>query len=136
MTESERTPLSIPGHQRHLAVLSSQVDLQPGGVRMADRGGDGLLGETDEDEQVAFIRLAQEAVTNTVRHSYATRLQIDLACEDGQVTLVARDDGVGAHTSELGNGLQGLRERFEDLGGELTVDGRHGFAVTGRLVST
>src|SRR5690625_3078704 len=89
-----------------------------------------------EDEQVAFIRLAQEAVTNTIRHSYATRLQIDLACEDGQVTLVARDDGVGAHTSELGNGLQGLRERFEDLGGELTVDGRHGFAVTGRLVST
>src|SRR5699024_12735242 len=64
-----------------------------------------------EDEQVAFIRLAQEAVTNTIRHSYATRLQIDLACEDGQVTLVARDDGVGAHTSELGNGLQGLRER-------------------------
>src|SRR5690625_5111443 len=89
-----------------------------------------------EDEQAAFIRLAPEAVTTTIRHSYATRLQIDLACEDGQVTLVARDDGVGAHTSELGNGLQGLRERFEDLGGELTVDGRHGFAVTGRLVST
>src|SRR5690625_1244832 len=89
-----------------------------------------------EDEQVAFIRLAQEAVTNTIRHADATRLQIDLAREGDQVTLVARDDGLGARTAELGNGLRGLRERFEDLGGELTVDGRHGFSVTGRLVST
>ena len=89
-----------------------------------------------EEQQVAFIRLAQEAVTNTIRHADATRLQIDLAREGDQVTLVARDDGLGARTAELGNGLRGLRERFEDLGGELTVDGRNGFAVTGRLVST
>src|SRR5690625_7934441 len=78
-----------------------------------------------EDEQVAFIRLAQEAVTNTIRHSYATRLQIDLACEVGQVTLVARDDEVGALTSELGNGLTGLRDMIVDLGGWRTDVARY-----------
>ncbi|MGP9743872.1 sensor histidine kinase [Brachybacterium sp. AOP29-B2-41] len=88
-----------------------------------------------EEQQVAFIRLAQEAVTNTIRHSEASRLQIDLAQDGSQVSLVARDDGIGARAPELGNGLCGLRERFESLGGELTVDGTAGFAVTGRVAA-
>lgn len=88
-----------------------------------------------DEQQVAFIRLAQEAVTNTIRHSEASRLQIDLAQDGGQVSLVARDDGIGARAPELGNGLCGLRERFESLGGELTVDGTAGFAVTGRVTA-
>lgn len=88
-----------------------------------------------EEQQVAFIRLAQEAVTNTIRHAEASRLQIDLSCDDGLATLVARDDGIGSGAPELGNGLHGLRERFEELGGELSIDGDHGFAVTGRMVA-
>lgn len=88
-----------------------------------------------EEQQVAFIRLAQEALTNTIRHSEASRLQIDVSFDHGQATLVARDDGIGARSPQLGNGLRGLRERFEELGGELTVDGDHGFAVTGRVAA-
>lgn len=88
-----------------------------------------------EEQQVAFVRLAQEAVTNTIRHSEASRLQIDLSQDGDRVTLVARDDGVGARSPVLGNGLRGLRERFEALGGELTVDGADGFVVTGRVVT-
>ena len=42
---------------------------------------------------------------------------------------------LGARAPELGNGLCGLRERFESLGGELTVDGTAGFAVTGRVTA-
>lgn len=86
-----------------------------------------------EEQQVAFIRLAQEAVTNTIRHSEASRLQIDLSQDGDRVKLVARDDGVGARSPVLGNGLRGLRERFEGLDGDLTVDGADGFAVTGRM---
>lgn len=88
-----------------------------------------------EQQQAAFIRLAQEAVTNAIRHSEASRLQIDVSLADGQATLVARDDGVGAGSAQLGNGLRGLRERFEELGGELTIDGGDGFAVTGRVAT-
>ena len=42
----------------------------------------------------------------------------------------------GAGELELGNGLRGLRERFEQLGGELTVDPGPGFPVRGRLAGS
>lgn len=86
-----------------------------------------------EEQQIAFLRLAQETVTNTIRHAEASRMQIDLSSDDEQVTLTARDDGIGAGSPQLGNGLRGLRERFEELGGELAVEGDHGFTVTGRM---
>lgn len=89
-----------------------------------------------EEQQVAFIRLAQEAVTNTIRHSEAARLTIDLALDGDQVSLVASDDGIGAPAPVLGNGLRGLRERFESLDGELAVDGTAGFTVRGRMTAT
>lgn len=89
-----------------------------------------------DEHQIAFLRLAQEAVTNTIRHSGASRLTIEVSREDDQIMLVARDDGIGARSAELGNGLRGLRERFESLGGDLTVDGVRGFAVTGRVAVT
>ena len=91
------------------------------------------LGET---EQIALIRLAQEAVTNTLRHAGATRLRIEVSAQEDGVVLLARDDGAGAGELELGNGLRGLRERFEQLGGELTVDPGPGFPVRGRLAGS
>ncbi|WP_422116910.1 sensor histidine kinase [Brachybacterium sp. UNK5269] len=87
-----------------------------------------------EEQQVAFIRLAQEAVTNTIRHAEASRLRIELARDGDRVALVARDDGRGARSPVLGNGLCGMRERFQELGGELLVDGGDGFTVRGTLV--
>ncbi|MFC7373997.1 sensor histidine kinase [Brachybacterium sp. GCM10030268] len=86
-----------------------------------------------EDQALAFLRLAQEAVTNTIRHSDAGRLVIELGRDGGDVVLEARDDGVGSGVPRLGNGLRGMRERFEVLGGALTIDGRGGFRVSGRL---
>ena len=50
--------------------------------------------------------------------------------------LLARDDGVGAGELALGNGLRGLTERFEQLGGEITIDPGPGFPVRGRLVGS
>jgi signal transduction histidine kinase len=74
-------------------------------------------------------------VTNTLRHAEATRLRIEVSAQEGGgVVLLARDDGVGARELALGNGLRGLRERFEQLGGELAVDPGPGFTVRGRLV--
>ena len=90
-----------------------------------------------ETEQIALIRLAQETVTNTIRHSEATRLRIDVTVQEGGgVVLLARDDGVGAGELALGNGLRGLTERFEQLGGEITIDPGPGFPVRGRLVGS
>ena len=73
-----------------------------------------------ESEQIALIRLAQETVTNTLRHAGATRLRIEVSAQDGDIVLLARDDGAGAGELALGNGLRGLRERFGGFCEEFT----------------
>jgi signal transduction histidine kinase len=78
-----------------------------------------------------FVRSVQEVLTNTVRHSDADNLWIEVTRgEDGATVLRTWDDGGGAPQLALGNGLTGIRERFEALGGEASFDHRGGFAVT------
>lgn len=86
-----------------------------------------------EQEGATLVRAAQEIVTNTLRHADARSLGIRVTEEDGDVLLLARDDGRGAPRISLGNGLRGLRERFAEVGGEIHFDGRQGFEVTARI---
>ncbi len=86
--------------------------------------------EVDERCITVLIRCVQEIVTNAIRHSGAENLWIDVRTRDGGgVELHARDDGRGTAALRLGHGLTGLRERAEELGGEVSFDGRGGFAV-------
>ncbi|WP_433871970.1 sensor histidine kinase [Saccharopolyspora sp. CA-218241] len=84
----------------------------------------------DEASAAALIRCAQEVVTNAIRHSEADNLWIRIGTdESGAITLSARDDGLGTPVLRLGNGLTGLRERIESLGGHVRFDTRSGFRV-------
>ncbi len=86
-----------------------------------------------EVETAALVRAVQEIVTNTIRHADARELWIEV-CADGEGTvLTAVDDGCGSAEPVLGNGLRGLRERFEALGGAVTFDGSAGFRVSARV---
>lgn len=89
--------------------------------------------DLEQEHTLALVRLAQEALTNTVRHGEAAHVSIHVGRCEGIVELRAADDGVGAREVRLGNGLRGLRERFEGLGGGIEVDGRDGFRVVGHL---
>ncbi|MCK6211715.1 sensor histidine kinase [Georgenia sp. EYE_87] len=80
----------------------------------------------DESRRIGVVRAVQEIVTNTVRHASATTLTIDVVSDDDGLVLRAGDDGVGAARVERGNGLSGMAERFEELGGELTVESAPG----------
>jgi two-component system, NarL family, sensor histidine kinase UhpB len=76
--------------------------------------------------ETALFRIAQEAVTNTIRHAYAESVQVRLIRTPLDVTLEVRDDGVGLPDIEAvvaGQhlGLFGMRERARLLGGELDV---------------
>lgn len=72
----------------------------------------------DDDTMLALVRCAQEVVTNTVRHADACSLHIEVATlGGGGVRFVARDDGRGARELRPGNGLDGIRERIEGIGG-------------------
>jgi len=71
---------------------------------------------------VALYRIAQEAVTNAVRHARdATRVVVHVADEGEQVRLTVRDDGAASATAHTppGYGLVGMAERASLLGGTL-----------------
>jgi signal transduction histidine kinase len=71
---------------------------------------------------VALYRIAQEAVTNAVRHARdSTRITVQVADEDEQVRLTVRDDGAANGTGRTppGYGLVGMAERASLLGGSL-----------------
>lgn len=89
----------------------------------------------DDHQQAALVRSVQEIVTNTLRHALANRLWISVSVEGDRTVLRAVDDGMGHRAPTWGNGLHGLRERFEELDGDVTVDGADGFRVTARMVT-
>lgn len=69
----------------------------------------------------ALALALREAVTNVLRHAGATRVEVELASEAGELHLRIADDGRGGAGSP-GNGLAGMRERLASFGGELEVD--------------
>ncbi|WP_249467352.1 sensor histidine kinase [Amycolatopsis thermalba] len=83
----------------------------------------------------AAYRILQESLTNVVRHANQPRtVDIRFARHDGRFSLVVRDDGRGAETPAIGNGLRGMQERAATLGGRAearVVDG--GFEVRAEL---
>ncbi|MGP4022622.1 sensor histidine kinase [Actinomadura sp. 3N407] len=90
--------------------------------------------EPDEACTAALIRCVQEVVTNTIRHSEAGNLWIDVGrAGTGEIVLTARDDGRGASLLRLGNGLTGVRERIAQLDGVVSFDTRSGFTVNARV---
>jgi signal transduction histidine kinase len=65
-------------------------------------------------------RLVQEGLTNALRHARATRAEVLVRYDNGQVELVVRDDGRGGVSGTGGgHGLVGMRERVAICGGEL-----------------
>jgi signal transduction histidine kinase len=74
-------------------------------------------------------------VTNTIRHAEADNLWIELRGGPSGTVVRARDDGRGAATVRPGNGLTGMRERLEQLGGELSwrSGAGEGFRVVAQL---
>ena len=76
--------------------------------------------------QESVLSLAvREGVTNVVRHAQARTCRLRLEQENGSCRLEIQDDGQGFSTME-GNGLRGMRERVEMLGGTLERMNRSG----------
>ncbi len=74
-----------------------------------------------------FHRIAQEALTNALRHADATRIDVSLSCEDGVTGLEVRDNGVGrqpnaGHADTGGLGLRIMRHRANAIGAEFAIE--------------
>lgn len=85
--------------------------------------------------ELACFRIAQEALTNVLRHSGAARVTVALAPRDDVLELIVEDDGCGFEPGgNAGLGLVTMRERAQQLGGSVRFTAG---ALTGtRLLAT
>ena len=116
------TQATLPTRLTHLMEQSAtghlKTDIGIGGTYRA-------LSPAIENE---LVRIAQEAVANAVRHSGASRVGLDLRYHPKEVALKVYDNGRGFQATdptlpEKGHfGLQGMRERADQIGGTLSVE--------------
>ncbi|SDN19711.1 Signal transduction histidine kinase [Allokutzneria albata] len=95
---------------------------------------DELPGLPDRLQGCAY-RIVQEALTNVIRHSGASTAAVHVRMAGADVVITVADDGAGADTVREGNGLRGMRERAEQLGGSVVAGprGPRGWLVNATL---
>ena len=87
----------------------------------------GLSGQVNEHCAHHTIQALREILSNTVRHSEASHIEVDINARGDYLELRVRDDGVGFdHLDGDGRGLRNLATRASDLGGECLVDSSAG----------
>jgi signal transduction histidine kinase len=85
---------------------------------------------------LSAYRIAQEGLTNALKHARASQAEVTVDYAPGQLKIEVRDDGVGTGSSDgLGHGLAGIRERVKIYGGEMTAGPAPsgGFLLSARL---
>lgn len=96
--------------------------------------GEKRLPLTVEEE---LYRIAQEALTNAVKHAGAQKVIVRLTADDDLFCLEVQDDGSGFNLTEaeksVGLGLRSIRERVQCVNGELTIDSIPGEGTTLRV---
>jgi signal transduction histidine kinase len=75
-----------------------------------------------------LLRIGQEALTNVLRHARASKFNVLLVFDSREIRLNLRDDGCGFDPKRRyeGFGLQGMRERAEAMGGQLSIVSANG----------
>ena len=71
--------------------------------------------------EVTAYRVAQEALTNVVRHADASRCRVAASVSDHTLVLEVCDDGRGGASPTSGVGMRSMRERADQIGGRLDV---------------
>lgn len=90
----------------------------------------------DSEAAGHLFRIAQEAVTNALKHSSASEIVLSLSTQDGSVELKISDDGKGLpkaaakRETREGMGLQVIRHRANAIGAELSIRSRQPKGVT------
>jgi two-component system CheB/CheR fusion protein len=84
-------------------------------------------GQLQPDAELAFYRIAQEAMNNVAKHAQASRVDVVLAADDGEVVLIVEDDGLGFDVttdgeSSRGFGLASMEERATLVGATLQIE--------------
>ncbi|HEX7047659.1 MAG TPA: PAS domain S-box protein [Gammaproteobacteria bacterium] len=117
------------GRIARLAALDTRVDVDPEFPRL------------DHEVETLFFRVAQEAITNVMRHAHARTLDLRLVSNGDHIELIVSDDGCGfdagptreAAMRGKSAGLLGMQERAALGGAELVIDSNRGSGTVLRL---
>lgn len=71
--------------------------------------------------EAAAYFVCAESLTNVAKHAAASHARIGITAEDGWLTVIVADDGIGGADMSSSSGLRGLSDRVEALGGSLAV---------------
>jgi two-component system, NarL family, sensor histidine kinase UhpB len=93
------------------------------------------LPPTSPETELVIYRVAQEGLTNAVRHAEASKITLSLGAGDDHITLIVRDDGRGFDAPLTGDtaGVSGMRERALLIGAQLEIRSHHGTGTEVRL---
>jgi signal transduction histidine kinase len=115
------------------AALADQARLVTNSSEVVCRLSSKLAERLDETVETIVYRVAQEALTNVVKHANASHADLSLYHRNGSVVLEVRDNGVGFDVSKLDEllggghfGLASMRERVEMAGGAWLVESHPG----------
>ncbi|MGN6377862.1 MAG: sensor histidine kinase [Gaiellales bacterium] len=91
--------------------------------------GEGIDGEVE----LAVYRIAQEALTNAIKHGGPTAVHVELKTAPDAVVLMVSDDGCGLPGAVAGGGIRGMRERAHMIGAVLEITPGQPTGTTVRL---
>jgi two-component system sensor histidine kinase UhpB len=112
-----RDELGLPNA---LEALANRVEQQ--GRLEVERVIDDLDPPLGPERELVVYRVAQEALTNALRHSHARAVTLTLVSRGTHTVLSVRDDGIGLPAAiPARHGLLGMRERSRLIGATLTV---------------
>ncbi len=102
-----------------LIALCSRID-RPDGMRVR-RDLDWHLPPLSSEVELVIYRVAQEALTNALRHADAAEVTLRLRHDEAHLVLSVRDNGRGLPAEINERGLRGMRERAMLIGGDLSI---------------
>lgn len=95
-------------------------------VEFTHRGSFSLMTSHQVEILTAILK---ESLTNTARHSDATRMTVTLEVREKIIRLCIQDNGSGCAAVREGMGISGMRERVHHAGGSFSVNPREGFMI-------
>ncbi|HLE16161.1 MAG TPA: sensor histidine kinase, partial [Anaerolineales bacterium] len=113
--------------------MLARENSQPAGLAIQFRRA-GTERRLPEAAELALYRIAQEALSNVIRHARASQAELIIDYQPGRVTLVMQDNGIGfsvpespAEFAPSGHfGFLGMHERAEAIGARLEISSRPG----------
>jgi signal transduction histidine kinase len=121
-------PQALEGKQLSDALKDLVKKMTAGTTVKAEFTSQGEQQKLPPEWEANLLRIGQEVLTNVLRHAQASEFEVRLVFDGREIRLDLRDNGCGFNPRRRheGFGLQGMEERAEGMGGQLTIQSAAG----------